>query len=132
MNEHVKRAMELRNEVPLANNCTQAVMRVYAKEMGMDEDLAAAIGCNFGKGMRCGATCGAITGGLMVLGAMGLQSPEIVAKFRKGVAQNHDGMTDCVDLLRENAQKGGRNKEHCDNLIREAIEMVDKLLEENL
>ena len=30
-----------------------------------------------------------------------------VQQFRKGIAEKHDGMTDCADLLRSNAQKGG-------------------------
>ena len=37
----------------------------------MSDELALAIGQNFGRGMKCGETCGAITGGLMVLGALG-------------------------------------------------------------
>ena len=58
MSKHTERAKELRSEVPVSSNCAQTVMRVYAKEIGLDEDLAAAIGSNFGGGMRCGATCG--------------------------------------------------------------------------
>lgn len=55
MSKHTERAKELRSEVPVSSNCAQTVMRVYAKEIGLDEDLAAAIGSNFGGGMRCGA-----------------------------------------------------------------------------
>ena len=60
MNQHVDKAMELRNEMPMVNNCAQTIMRVYADELGMNEEQAAAIGCNFGGGMKCGGTCGAI------------------------------------------------------------------------
>ena len=74
MNQHVDKAMELRNEMPMVNNCAQTIMRVYADELGMNEEQAAAIGCNFGGGMKCGGTCGAITSGLMVLGAMGIDT----------------------------------------------------------
>lgn len=72
MNKHIEKAMELRNETPMVNNCAQTIMRVYADELGIDENLCAAIGCNFGGGMKCGGTCGAITAGLMVLGAKAL------------------------------------------------------------
>ena len=62
MNKHIEKAMELRNETPMVNNCAQTIMRVYADELGIDENLCAAIGWNFGGGMKCGGTCGAITG----------------------------------------------------------------------
>ena len=123
MNKHIEKAMELRNETPMVNNCAQTIMRVYADELGIDENLCAAIGCNFGGGMKCGGTCGAITAGLMVLGAKGVDSPMAVQQFRKGIAEKHDGMTDCADLLRANAQKGGDKKTHCDKMIQEAIEL---------
>lgn len=67
MNKHIEKAMELRNETPMVNNCAQTIMRVYADELGIDENLCAAIGCNFGgrhemrRYMRCnyGRTYGA-------------------------------------------------------------------------
>lgn len=131
MNEHIEKAMELRNEVPMCNNCAQTIMRAYAKELGLDEDMAAALGSNFGGGMKCGSTCGAITAGLMVLGAKGIESPMVLNEFRKRIADNHDGMTDCADLLRANAARGGEKKPHCDGMIREAITLIDELAEKN-
>ena len=129
MKEHNARAEELRNAVPVTSNCAQTVMGVYAKEMGLDEELAAAIGSNFGGGMRCGSTCGAIAAGYMVLGAKGIESPAVLNDFRKRIAKKHDGFTDCADLLRANAAKGGDKKSHCDNMIQEVIELIDELTE---
>ena len=129
MNNHVDKAMELRNETPMVNNCAQTIMRTYAKELGLSEDMASAIGCNFGGGMKCGGTCGAITAALMVLGAKGVDSPAAVGEFKRTIADNHEGMTDCAELLKANAQKGGVKKEHCDNMIKEAIELIDKMVE---
>lgn len=127
MNQHIEKAMELRQEVPMVNNCAETILRTYAAELGLDADTAAALATNFGGGMKCGSTCGAITAGLMILGAKGITSPSVLAEFRKRIADNHDGMTNCVDLLRANAQKGGVKKEHCDGMIREAIELIDEL-----
>ena len=127
MNQHVDKAMELRNQTPMVNNCAQTIMRAYADELGMTEEQAAALGCNFGGGMKCGGTCGAITSGLMVLGAMGVDSPMAVGEFRRRMACMHDGLTDCAALLRENASKGGEKKAHCDNMIKESIELIDEL-----
>ena len=129
MKEHNVRAAELRNAVPVTSNCAQTVMRVYAKEMGLDEELAAAIGSNFGGGMKCGSTCGAITAGYMVLGAKGIESPAVLNEFRSRIAKKHDGFTDCADLLRANAARGGDKKTHCDNMIQEVIELIDELTE---
>ncbi len=129
MNKHVEKAMALRNATPMVNNCAQAIMRTYASELGLDEDLAAKLACNFGGGMKCGSVCGAITGGIMVLGAKGLDSPKIVGEFKNAIANNHDGMVNCSDLLRANAKKGGIKKVHCDAMIKEAIELIDQLEE---
>ena len=38
-------------------------------------------------------------------------------------------MTDCAELLRENVKNGGTKKVHCDNMIKEAIELIDELVE---
>ena len=127
MNQHIEKAMALRQEVPMVNNCAETILRTYAAELGLEEDTAAALAANFGGGMKCGSTCGAITAGLMILGAKGITSPSVLAEFRKRIADNHDGLTNCVDLLRANAQKGGVKKEHCDGMIREAIEVSDEL-----
>ena len=129
MNKHIEKAMELRNEVPMCNNCAQTIMRTYAEELGLDKNIAAALGSNFGGGMKCGSTCGVITAGLMVLGAKGIESPMVLNEFRKRIADNHDGMTDCVELLRANAARGGEKKPHCDGMIKEAIVLIDELTE---
>ncbi|RHU53783.1 MULTISPECIES: C-GCAxxG-C-C family protein [Coprococcus] len=131
MNKHVEKAMEIRNETPMVNNCAQTILRAYADELGITGDMAAKLSANFGGGMKCGLTCGAITGGLMVLGALGVENPYVINQFRRRIADNHNGMTDCVDLLKANAQKGGIKKVHCDGMIREAIELIDELVESN-
>ena len=82
MNKHIEKAMELRNETPMVSNCSQTIMRCYAEDMGISEEMAAGLGCNFGGGMKCGGICGAITGGLMVLGAKGVENPAKVNEFR--------------------------------------------------
>ena len=128
MNKHIEKALELRNETPMVSNCSQTIMRCYAEDMGISEEMAAGLGCNFGGGMKCGGVCGAITGGLMVLGAKGVENPAKVNEFRRKIAENHDGMVNCVDLLRANAAKGGNKKEHCDKMIQEAITLIDEMV----
>ena len=50
-------------------------------------------------------------------------------EFRSRIAKKHDGFTDCADLLRANAARGGDKKTHCDNMIQEVIELIDELTE---
>lgn len=126
-NKHIGRAMEIRNEEPMVSNCAQAILRTYAPELGLSEEMAAALAGNFGGGMKCGKTCGVISAGLMVLGAKGIASPAVLAQFRKRIADLHDGMTDCADLLRANAERGLPKKPHCDGMICEAIALIDEL-----
>ncbi len=50
-------------------NCAQAVLSVFAEGLGMERDMAMKAACGFGAGMgRLGETCGALTGGILVLG----------------------------------------------------------------
>lgn len=49
-------------------NCSQAVLSVFAEELGLSEDMALRIATQFGGGARKGEMCGAVSGALMVLG----------------------------------------------------------------
>ena len=40
--------------------------------------------------------------------------------------ENHNGMINCFDLLKANAQAGGQKKPHCDGMIKEAIELIEE------
>ena len=62
MNKHVEKAMEIRNETPMVNNCAQTILRAYADELGITGDMAAKLSANFGGGMKCGSICGALLG----------------------------------------------------------------------
>jgi hypothetical protein len=128
MNKHIEDAMEIRNEQPMVCNCAQTILRVYAKELGLSPEQAEKLGSNFGGGMKCGGTCGVITSGLLVLGGKGIESAAKIGEFRRRIAENHDGMTDCKLLLKANAERGGNKKEHCDGMIREAITLIDELV----
>lgn len=50
-------------------NCSQAVLAEFAEDLGLDLEPAQRIACGFGAGMgRTGGICGAVTGGVMVIG----------------------------------------------------------------
>jgi len=49
-------------------NCCQAVIAVFAEELGLTKEIALKLGSPFGSGACKGELCGAVTGGLMALG----------------------------------------------------------------
>ncbi|WP_022664934.1 C-GCAxxG-C-C family protein [Desulfospira joergensenii] len=50
-------------------NCAQSVLYAFSEELGLSKETALKISCGFGAGMgRRQKTCGALTGGILVLG----------------------------------------------------------------
>ena len=50
-------------------NCAQAVLYAFCEDVGIDRNTALKLASGFGGGMgRAGEVCGAITGGILVLG----------------------------------------------------------------
>ncbi len=90
-------------------NCSQAVLSVYAEQLGLDDEVALKIAAGFGGGMgRLGDTCGAVTGAFMVLGLMhgaataDWESKErvygLVTEFARRFKARHGAIV-CRDLL---------------------------------
>ena len=130
MSEFNKRAEELRNITDVHYNCAQAVLMPFADKIGIDEEKLFKITSNFGSGMKRGATCGAISAGLMVLGLFGIEDAATIGAYYNRLKDNHEGKLDCVDLLRINKEKGGDRKTHCDGMIQEVITLVEQILTE--
>ena len=62
-------ALEARNYFDQHYNCAQATFAPFAKQLGIDLDLAFRIATPFGGGMgHAGQICGAVTGALMAIG----------------------------------------------------------------
>jgi C_GCAxxG_C_C family probable redox protein len=66
----VKTKIEIATEKFQAGfNCAQSVLFAFAPDLGLDTDTALKVSTGFGGGMaRQGEVCGAVTGGIMVLG----------------------------------------------------------------
>ena len=71
MGKYLEKAKELRNDPGKHYNCAQAILCAFAPDSGLTEEQSCGVGANFGNGMKMAATCGAVTGGLMVLGMFG-------------------------------------------------------------
>ena len=130
MSRYLDRARELRAIVTPHYNCAQSVLLPFAADAGMDEAQALRAAANFGGGMRIGETCGAFTGGLMALGMHGVDDPAVVQRFARELMDRHTGTLCCAELLRRNAERGGEKKPHCDALVFDAVETVERILRE--
>lgn len=120
--EHTR---QLRAIVDKHYNCCQSVLVPFAEELGLNEEQAYALGAHFGSGMRHGSTCGALTGALMVLGAMGYGEQEAQAML-KGFREKN-GVTDCAHLLAAARERGEEKKPHCDRLVYECVQALMEL-----
>lgn len=128
MSRYLDRAKELREDPRVHYNCAQAVFLPFAGEAGISEEAAMRVAANFGSGMRRGAVCGAVSGGLMALGLLGLDDPGIVHAYHRRLRERHEGFLDCADLLRLNREQGGEKKPHCDAMVYECVALVEELL----
>ena len=127
MSKYLDRARELRAIVTPHYNCGQSVLLPFAEDAGLTEAQALGICANFAGGLRRGAACGAITGGLVVLGLFGIDNP---AAYYQRLREQHEGMLECAELLRRNKELGREKKPHCDELVFECVELVEQILRE--
>lgn len=130
MGKYLERARELRNDPNVHYNCAQALLAAFAPDAGIPEADAVKITANFGSGMKMGGTCGAVTGALMALGLYGIEDGASIGGFLRTVRDNHSGCLDCRDLLRMNREAGRKQKPHCDDMVYECTELVEKILAE--
>ena len=125
---YLERVEQLRACTDRHYNCAQSVLIPFAQGAGLLEETACALAANFGAGMKRASVCGAVTGGLMVLGLYGLEDGPTVAEFHRRIRDNHEGCLDCADLLRINKERGGDRKAHCDGMVLEAVALAEELL----
>lgn len=115
-------AKQLRAITEKHYNCAQSVLVPFAAEIGMSQEQAYALGAHFGAGMRHGSTCGALTGALMVLGAMGYGEEDARALLQS--FRDRNGCTDCAHLLAAARERGEEKKPHCDRLVCECVQAL--------
>jgi len=128
-------------------SCSQAILSTYGPELGIDKTTALKVSTPFGGGMaRMGETCGAVTGAFMAIGmasATGKESKEkvyaLVREFTSQFkARNHS--ISCKELLgcdlnTPEGQKIFKEKNllatGCTKYVRDAAEIIERLLKEN-
>ncbi|MGL4738502.1 MAG: C-GCAxxG-C-C family protein [Cellulosilyticaceae bacterium] len=129
-------------------NCSQAVLGVFCEELGLSKDVAMKLASGFGGGIRCGQTCGAVTGAIMALGlregqahghdqetkqAMNARTVAFQEAFKvkygtivcKELLDGHNITTpDGFAVIKEK----GLSRSVCDNLIAQAITIVEEMI----
>lgn len=129
-------------------NCSQAVFGAFAEEHGIELDSALRIASGFGGGMgRMGYTCGAVTGGIMAIGAV-QSGPDPLTPASKvssyGLVQSfleefaaRNGSTVCCELLGcnistpegyEQADRLELFRSRCPKYVEDAVEILEELL----
>ncbi len=121
------RAEALREDEARHYNCAQAVLVPFAAAAGMDKDTAYRLASNFGAGMKRASVCGAVTGGLMALGLLGVDDGPTVAEYHRRLREAHENCLDCADLLRMDKARGGDKKTHCDGMVYECAALAEEL-----
>lgn len=129
-------------------DCSQVVLTYFAERLGISEEMANKVSACFGGGMMQGATCGAFTGALMVIGlkyghfdADTLLSQKDVmmekyAKFRTLYFEKFE-TNECKELLGydvsipeqlQEALSGGRMLTFCPIVVKTVIEILEEVL----
>ena len=129
-------------------NCAQAVVTSYSDKLSFDTNLALSLACGFGGGMgRLQETCGAVTGGFMVLGIYNCKkytenkerkekTYAMVQQFSKKFKTIH-GTTDCktllnCDLKTEEGQKYFQDHNLsalvCNKCIADSVRTIEELI----
>lgn len=130
MSKYLEEAKRLRGITEVHYNCAQSVLVPFAADAGISQETAMKLGANFGGGMHRASVCGAITGGLMALGLMGVDDKKALAEYHGRLKERHEGFLDCSELLKINKEKGGEKKPHCDNMVYECVALVEEILRE--
>lgn len=129
-------------------NCAQSVLLAFALELGLPEELASKLAQAFGGGMALmGDACGAVIGGLMVIGLKyGKVKPEdasarektysLAREFFRSFRTRHGSLL-CRELLGvdlsqeggyERAAAQGLFKTVCPDLISSSIRILEDLI----
>jgi len=131
------------------SSCSQAVVSVFARDLGVDEVSVHKLATGLGGGVsRTGMICGAISGGVLALSLMygnesgadqdsKLKTYEIVAKFIEAMRAKY-GSAQCRDLLngadlwteagRNQVKEEGLSDKVCNPIIVDVVDYIEKLL----
>ncbi len=107
-------------------SCTQAVLKAYQEELGMDEETIMKLGMGFGVGMgTTDCTCGALVGTQMVLG---LLKPGFTLRDGKQAAKAFKEMAGAYSCRDIKGRDTGVVLCSCEDCVRHAVEIAEAQL----
>ena len=130
-------------------NCAQSILYSFSNEINIDSNVALKIACGFGAGMgRRGEVCGAVTGGIMTIGAKYgkgengdktatettyAKTKELMDRFQ----EKHDSfickeLLDGTDLATEEGQLHFRENDLFNSTCKKCVASVVQILEDIL
>ena len=130
-------------------SCSQAILSTFAPELGLDYETAMKVSCGFGGGMaQTAATCGVVTGAVMVIGLRYGRIGEVdfkakaltyqkVQEFMEKFKKRNQSLL-CRELLgddmstadgKDRIHERGFIREVCPGFIRDGVEILEEILE---
>ena len=79
-------------------NCAQSVLAVFCEKYDMDRQQALKLACGLGGGVRFGEICGAVSGGVLVVG---LKYGQFAAEDKESKSECYAKTTEFVNAFRE-------------------------------
>lgn len=125
-------------------NCCTAVVFAFQDKLGLTAEQCYAVTSGMGGGLRTGEVCGAVSGGVMVLGALAPHNkqtgPEgkeynitLTQEFQRRFAEKQ-GYICCRDLKPIDAKYQVKKLEgefnNCNHYILTAVEVLEEMIEE--
>jgi len=130
-------------------NCAQAVFTSHCEEYNLPDDIGKKVACGFGAGMgRTGETCGAVTGGIMLIGLRYGQAENFGHEVKEkiyalvqeytGKFKAEFGSVNCTELVKYDlgkkeellkARNAGVFKHLCPLLVKRSVELIEEILE---
>jgi C_GCAxxG_C_C family probable redox protein len=128
--------------------CSAAVFSAFSEELGLDPETARKVACGFGAGIsKTGNMCGAVSGAIMAIGlkygktdagddASTEKTRALTRQFIRSFTEKN-GSVNCTALLGydlsdpesfEAARTSGLFTEKCPALVRDAAEILEKML----
>ncbi len=129
-------------------SCSQAVFSTFAPKLGLDYETAMKVSCGFGGGMaQTAATCGVVTGAVMVIGlkygrvgeadfkAKALTYQKVQEFMEKFMQRNQSLL--CRELLgddmstvegKDRIHERGIIREVCPGFVRDGVEILEEIL----
>lgn len=126
-------------------SCSQTMLSLFAREIGLEEKTALKIASGFGGGMACAETCGAVTGAYMIIGLKHghasikpeekAKTKQLIQQFNQSFEKEHKSLI-CkkligFDISKKEGLEGAREADVFHKLCPAFIKTACNIIEED-